>query len=182
MEKASTIRARLSAFRQRHRAVFEFVSYALLGLLASAAELAVFALCNYWLFNAWKETDFHWWILNYEAGTGGGLGGFLATAVSYLVGQAVNFVIQRRTTFRANNDPVKSGVLFAVFITLLWFFQVYMNGVLMRAFEPPLGENLGDFLAKLLTMFLCFLVSFPVNKFVIMRRTEKKPKAPSPPR
>lgn len=158
--------------------MFEFVSYALLGLLASAAELAAFAVCNFWLFAAWKGTDFHWWILNYTAGTGGGLGGFLATAVSYLVGQAVNFVIQRRVTFRANNSTAGSGALYAVFITALWFFQVYIIGVLMHALRPSLGESWGDLVAKIATMFLCFLISFPMNKFVIMRRTDGQETAP----
>lgn len=180
MEKRRTSPTWLATFRQRHRAFFEFASYALLGLLASAAEVAVFALCNFLLFAPLKEVSFRWWILNYEASTGGGLGGFLAAAISYVAGQAVNFIIQRKVTFRANNNAAKSGVLFAAFITVMWFFQIYLIGVLMRAFEPVLGPTWGDLCAQAGTMFAGFLVSFPMNKFVIMRRTEK-PTAPPPP-
>ena len=183
MEKTEKtgLKARLSAFREKHRSVYEFISYALLGLLASAAEMLAFAACNYWIFRPLKQVTFRWWIIDYTAGTGGGLGGFLAAAVSYLIGQVVNFIIQRKATFRANNNTAKSSVLYAVFITLLWFFQVYMIAVLMRAFEPVMGQGLGDSAAKVATMFLCFLISFPTNKFIIMRRTERSPQSPPPP-
>ena len=170
MERHNPIASAIRAFRTKHAGLYQFISYALLGLVASAVEVCVFALLNYWVLRAWKEVDFHWWILNYNAQTGGGLGGFLAGVLSYLVGQIVNFFIQRKATFRANNNPVGSAAMYLVFICLLWFFQVYMIGLLMRVFEPVMGAGLGDILADLLSMTMGFTISFPINKFVIMRR------------
>lgn len=170
MERHNPIASAIRAFRNKHAGLYQLISYALLGLIASAVEVCVFALLNYWVLRAWKEVDFTWWILNYNAQTGGGLGGFLAGVLSYLVGQIVNFFIQRKATFRANNNPVGSAAMYLVFICLLWFFQVYMIGLLMRVFEPVMGAGLGDILADLLSMTMGFTISFPINKFVIMRR------------
>ena len=151
----------------------QFVKYALVSGLASVVEFGTFALLNFLVFAPQKSIPFHWWILHYGI-DGGGLGGFLATALSYAAAQAFNFFAQRKKTFHATNNVAASFAMYAVMVVAVWLFQVWFCGVLMRAFRAPLGQVAGDLLAKCLNMTLSFLIQYPINKFVIMR--SRKPR------
>lgn len=157
---------------ESHPKLWQFVKYALVSGLASAVEFAVFALLDFWICVPLRGIEVSWWIVRYGAESGG-LCGLLATALSYLAAQAFNFVVQRKKTFHATNDPVRSGILFTVMIVIVWFVQIWFSGVLMTLFREPLGQVWGDLLAKTLNMTLSFLIQFPINKYIIMRGNDK---------
>lgn len=156
-------------FIQKHKGFWQFVKYALLSGVASVVEFAVFALLNFFVFASLKNTDFVWWILDYNATTGGGLGGFFAVVISYICAQVFNFFVQRKNTFHSTTDPVKSGIQYAIMVIAVWFFQAFFAGFMMKLLSAPLGEELGESLAYILCMTMSFAIQFPINKFVIMR-------------
>lgn len=155
----------LGGFRQ-------FIKFALLGIISSAVELSLFVLLNFVVFKSLKDTEFSWWILNYSKARGG-LGALYAIIISYAAGQTVNFFVQRKNTFKANNNPALSAVLFALMVIGVWLFQMYIGGILIGWLTPILGDTWGTILAKSSTMTLSLAITFPLNKYVIMRR--KKP-------
>lgn len=161
-------------FTPEHQSLWMFIKYALNGLIASAVEFAVYALLFFWAFSSLKEIGVNWWILNYEAGEAGGLCTMLSTVISYAIAQVVNFIIQRKSTFKADNNAAASAVMYAALSVFIWFFQIWFMGVLTAAFTDVMGGGLGSMLAKCLNMTLAFAITYPINKFVIMKRSKKQ--------
>lgn len=149
----------------------QFIKYALLGLIASVAELAVYFALDFWVFSALKDVDFSWWILDYSVAKGG-LGTFYAVIISFAVGQVVNFIVQRKSTFKANNNPVFSAVMYSIMVIAVWVLQIFIVGVIIGWLAPIIGMDWGTILAKAISMTLSLLITFPLNKFVIMRRSK----------
>ncbi len=147
----------------------QIIMYALLGCVASVVELAVFALCNYLLFSDLKSVDFSWGMFAYTADNGG-LCYFLALAVSFIAAQTVNFILQRKKTFAADNNPVVSAVLFAVMMLGIFLLQLWLPCVLRASLSAFVGADTAELLLKILCMFLGFVITYPLNKYVIMRK------------
>ncbi|HWQ58076.1 MAG TPA: GtrA family protein [Clostridia bacterium] len=160
-------------FRQEHETLAQLILFTVLSGVATLVDLSVFSLLNYWLLKPLKSVDFVWWLLDYNAVDGGGLGGLIATAAAYFAAQVANFFVQRKGTFQANNNAAASGALYFVMIVAIWFLQIYLGGLFMRWFAAPFGENLGDILSRLANNTVAFLIQFPLNKYVIMRKTAK---------
>lgn len=160
----------LKEFKQERPGTWQAVMYALLGCVASAVELASFALFNYILFSPYKTTPFHWWLFDY-GNENGGLCYFLSLAVSFALAQAVNFVLQRKATFKSNNDPLRSAVLFALMMTGIFVLQLWLPTVLRARFAARMGADCAELTIKLLSMFLGFVITYPLNKYVVMRRS-----------
>ncbi len=158
----------MKQFAEKHAALWQFIKYSFISLMISVVELVVFAFMNFAVFAPFKDQPFQWWILNYPA-DGGGLGGFLAVISTYIIGQTINFFLQRKSTFKATNSTSKSAVIYGIMIILIWFLQAWMGGVLMKILRRPLGEKLGDMAAACLNMMLSFCIQFPMNKYVIMK-------------
>ena len=156
--------------------MWQFVMYAMVGLLVSAIELSTFAICNFGLFSRYSERPFSWWLIKYTAADGG-LTAFLSYATSFAVSQAIGFYVQRKATFKANNNAAKSAVMFAVMVLLLYCFQLYLPTIIREPIVGVFGVALGDIVAKMAVMFCTMLIQFPLSKFVVMRRITSK--APS---
>lgn len=155
-------------FKREHEALWQFIQFALLGLVATLVELAVFAVLNFWVFAPLKTRPFSWWLIDYSVDNGG-LCAFWSFVISYAAGQTVNFIIQRKYTFRAQSNPARSALLYALAILLLYAFTLWLPTVLRAPLTALLGENLGDMAVKLCNMFASMLILFPINKFIIMR-------------
>lgn len=161
---------RFTLWKNRHAAVWQFIMYAMVGCLVSAIELSTFAIFNFWVFTRYSDRTFSWWLINYTVADGG-LTAFLSYAVSFAVAQTLSFIVQRKATFKANNNAAKSASMFVVMILLLYCFQLYLPTIIREPIVSALGETLGDIAAKIVVMFCTMLIQFPLSKFVIMRRT-----------
>ncbi len=159
----------IKSFKEKNPSLFQVVSYALLGCVASAVELGVFSLCNYFIFGAYKQTSFVWLVFRYDEANGG-LCFFLSLAVSFIIAQAVNFIIQRKITFEANNSGAASAIMFAVMMLGIFLLQLWLPTLLRAPFTASMSADTAELLIKLLCMFLGFVISYPLNKYVIMRK------------
>ena len=172
MQKIKTFIADL---KTKHYSWYQLFYYELLSGISTIMDFAVFILLNFWILDSLKTVDFHWWILNYSVSdeVGGGLAGFLATTVSYAIAQTANFFIQRKRTFHATNNALKAGIMYAVMIISGWFLQIWLAGIFMRVFGTWFGQNWGDILTKLANNTIAFAIQYPLNKWVIMKHTDK---------
>lgn len=164
----------LRRFSAHHPALWQFVLFNLLSLCATATDLGVFLLLNSVLLTRWRTVPVTWWLLDYTEAAGG-LAALIATAAAYLCAQIVNFFVQRKGTFHADNNVAKSGVLYLMMIVGIWFFQIYFSARLLQWFNPLFGEALGGILMRLANGMISLLIQFPLNKFVIMRSRDKRP-------
>lgn len=159
-------------FRREHETLSQFILFTLLSLVATLVDFTVFSLLNFWLLKPLKSVDFVWWLLDYNAVNGGGLGGLIATAAAYFAAQVTNFFVQRKGTFQANNNVASSGAMYFVMIVAIWFLQLYLGGLFMKWFARPFGHDLGDLLSRVANNTVAFLIQFPLNKYVIMKKAK----------
>jgi putative flippase GtrA len=145
-------------------------------LVATAVDLGSFALFNFWVFRAYAQQPFTFWLVDYSVANGG-LCAFLAFALSFALSQTVNFFVQRKATFKANNNPLLSGIMYAVMVVAVYALQLYLPTLIRVPIISRIGETWGDLLLKMINMTVSMLIQFPMLKFVIMR---KKPAENSP--
>lgn len=155
--------------KEKNRTLWEFISYALFGCLTSVIDLGCFLLCNNLIFASLRSTAFSWWLINYTP-ENGGLGAFWSFAISFAASQIFNFFIQRKKTFSSNNNAAVSGLLYAAMVILTYFFQLWLPSVIGEAVTRVVGENWASVALKCINMTTAFLIQFPINKWVIMRR------------
>lgn len=159
-------------FKQTHLTLWQFLVFNLLSLCATLTDLAVYSLLDYWLLAPWKSIGVSWWLLDYTVANGG-LAALVATACAYLCAQIVNFFVQRKGTFQANNSVAASGVMYFGMIVFIWFFQIWFSAILLRWFLPIFGTYWGGLLMRLANSLVSLLIQFPMNKFIIMRKRKE---------
>ena len=160
---------RVKLWKERHETMWQFILYMLMGCLTTVVDFGSFALCNFWLFTAFRSQPFSWWLIDYPV-ENGGLTAFLSFACSFAISQTFNFILQRKTTFKANNNIAKSAVMYIIMIILVYFLQLYVPTLIRAPIVAALGATLGDILVKTINMTSCMLIQFPINKWLIMRK------------
>lgn len=161
---------RFRLWRERHETVWQLIMFLLIGCITMGIDLASFALFNFWVFAPYRDQPFSWWLVDYSV-KNGGLTAFLAYASSYAVAQTFNFFLQRKTTFKANNNVAKSAVMYATMVILIYFMQIYLPTLLRVHVVAVFGAALGDMIVKLINMLGSTLIQFPTSKWLIMRKS-----------
>ena len=82
--------------------------------------------------------------------------------------------MQRRVTFKANNNTAASAAMFTVLILFIFWVNLVLPTVTVPFLSRFMGAGLAAFLGKSLNMTLSMLIEFPVDKFIIMRRKEPR--------
>ena len=170
MEKKETgIRAFLAAFQKKHPTLYQFLGSWLMGGVATVVDLALFALLNYLVFRRYAAIGIRWWLFDYSV-QNGGLCALLSFALSFAAAQAINFILQRKAIFAATNNAAASAVGYAVMVVLVYLFVLWLPSVISEPIYRTLGAAIGAIVVKLLSELVSFLIQFPLNKFVIMRK------------
>jgi len=83
-----------------------------------------------------------------------------------------NFFLQRKTTFKANNNALYSGIMYAVMVIGVYFLQLWIPSLILAGIAAVIGANLGAMVVKFINMTISMLIQFPMNKWVIMRNND----------
>lgn len=161
---------------KERKTLWQFMMFTLLSVLTTVVDFGTFALFNFWVFSHLKVVDFNWFVFDYSQ-VNGGLCAFLAFALSFVISQTFNFVIQRKVTFSANNNVWFSAFMYLIMVMVVFFLQLWIPTFIRPTFVRWFGENWGDVVLKNLNMTLSFVIQFPINKWVIMRKSHPKQKA-----
>jgi len=156
-------------FTKKNQTLWEIIKFTLMSLVTTIVDMGVFALLNYWLFVVYKDTSFNWWLFNYRVDNGG-LTAFLSLLVSFAVSQMVNFILQRKVTFGATNNKLYSAIMYAIMVIGVYFFILWLPTLFIQPLYAAIGENWGGIITKMVSMTISFLIQFPMNKWVIMKK------------
>ncbi len=159
----------INSFKQKRPGAYQAIKYALMGLIASVVEIVSFSLFNYLIFVGLKAKTFSWFIFTYTP-SNGGLCYFLSLALSFIAAQSVNFVVQRKITFHADNNTAKSAIMFWIMMLAVFVLQMWLPGILRESFASAMGENTAEIVIKIICMFLGFVITYPLNKYIIMKK------------
>ena len=167
---ADEMQGRFALWKRRHETAWQFVMFMLMSCITTVVDLGSFALFNFWIFTPFRDRSFLWWLIDYSVESGG-MTAFLAFACSFAISQTFNFFLQRKTTFKANNNVLRSAVMYAVMVILVYFLQLYLPTLIRAPIAGVLGATLGDIIVKMINMTVSMLIQFPANKWLIMRKT-----------
>ena len=167
------MKEKILRFKEKHETLYQFIFFALMGCFTTVVDLGAYAIFNFLVFKKYANTPFSWWLVKYSPESGG-LCAFLSFALSYVISQTFNFFLQRKTTFKATNNVLKSGIMYAIMAVSMWFLQIYLPSLIGAPIYLALGVAFGGVVVKCINMFTSMCIQFPINKWVIMRNNEKK--------
>jgi len=157
---------------KENKSLFEFIKFSSMSILTSLVEISLFSLLNYLVFISLSSIDFNFWFFDYSI-SNGGLSAFLAFNISYVVAQVFNFIVQRKVTFKANNNVFKSAIMYVIMILVIFILQMYIPTLIYIPISNVFGLDWAGFIIKNMMMFLAFLIQFPINKFIIMKNNKQ---------
>jgi len=170
------MKTHFQAWKTKHAGLWQFIMFTLMSMITTVVDLGSFSLFNYLVFASLRDRPFSWWIISYGV-EDGGLCAFLAFALSFLISQTFNFFLQRKTTFKANNNVLWSGVMYAVMVIAVYLLQILVPSWILAPIAGAVGLGFGAIVVKFINMSLSMLIQFPMNKYVIMRTSVKRTQA-----
>lgn len=160
------------AFMTRHGNIWQVVKFTLISLIAFLAEFATMYALQYGLADVCGQ-DFHWFVFNYDASQGG-QATFIAMLGSKCIAEIISFTINRKKTFKANNNVVFSAIMYVITVVALIIFSTWLAGPIGNAMGAHnIDEGLSSTVSKMVGSIISFVVIFLMDKFVIMRNVEK---------
>lgn len=158
----------IRSWRDRHPDLYEFIMFNILANIATITNFVVLALGNNLLFRTLADTPFVFGPFDYSV-VNGGLCGFLSFLLSYACAQTVNFIVQRKAVFHANNKLGPAIAIYIVAVLIVYFICLYVPTLIVA----PLSQFVGGFapyLANCVNILIQVVILFPTMKFLVMKK------------
>lgn len=164
---------KIRGFFANNPSALQFAKYTIFSLAGGITELIIFAVLNYILPRNGINSPMNWFIFVYPTAAGG-LGAFIAFVVSAVIGQALKFITNFKKTFKSTNNIFLSAIGFAIVsIIIIVGLNLYVGGLLNNELCKIISNTkIAGIIAKLIAQVTGFLLVFPVNKFILMRKKE----------
>lgn len=167
---------KINAFAANHAGLWQFIKFTFMSAIAAVTEITSFLLLNSLILKSLNSQAVDWWIFHYNPNTTGGLGTMIAFLVSTTIAQIVSFITNRKKTFGANNNLAFSITVYAIMMLVIILTQTYSGPIIVEWMDGFIkNADISGLLGKFLWMFISFLIIFPMSKYVIMRKVDKKP-------
>ncbi len=164
---------KIRQFKETHSSAYEFIMFNLLSNIATIVNFLVLNISNSLIFRSLSESPFSFWIFDYSI-ENGGLAGFLSFLMSYAIAQCVNFIVQRKLVFNANNKLHWPIVIYALTVVGVYFICLYVPSLIIA----PLSQFVGNFwatnIANMANIMIQVIIIYPVLKFVVMKRVPEQ--------
>ncbi len=160
----------IKKWRDDHPTIYEFVMFNIMSNVATITNFVVLFLSTL-VFASWADQAFSWGPFDYSV-EAGGLAGFLAFLLAYAAAQAVNFWVQRKVVFKANNGLGAAIPIYIAAVVGVYFICLYVPSIIV----PPLTDIVGGwapYVANVVNIMIQVVILYPVLKFVVMRKVEQ---------
>lgn len=155
-----------------HPNIWEFILFNILSNCATVTNFVVMWLCTGFVFTAFKAQPFQFFIFNYtNVESDLGLCGFLSFLVATAAAQTVNFFVQKNWVFKSNAQFAQAVPKYIVLAVVLVIISAALP-----AYSQALFVNIGipaalaPTLANIVNIVAQVVISYPVMKFVIMKK------------
>ncbi|MDE6302871.1 MAG: GtrA family protein [Clostridia bacterium] len=164
---------KVSDFLKAHENLRQMVFFIMFSLVCFAIEYITYTILDQCLKGVVSPIDVP--ELKYHAT----LGVFIAFLISNIIAQICTFILNRKKTFKATNNVIISGLMYAILVVIIILLNTYLGGVITEAFEKAyVGNNgmitFGGYVGKFAGSFLSFVINFVGCKFLVMRNWGKK--------
>lgn len=111
------------------------------------------------------------------AGGGGGLAYFLAVELAMAIAQIINFISQRKVTFKAEGNVLHAAVWYVLAYVIVTIGAAALQGLykapiysyLLNACGNGLGTTIADVITMLINCTISFWVFFPIMKWIFKK-------------
>lgn len=160
----------IRSWRDDHPNLYEFIMFNLLANIATITNFLVLLLGNTLLFRSFADTALVVGPFDYSL-VNGGLCGFLSFLLSYACAQTVNFIVQRKAVFKANNKLGPAIVIYIAAVIIVYFICLYVPTLIMAPLSGIVG-GFAPYLANCVNILIQVLTLYPTMKFLVMKKTE----------
>ena len=154
---------------EKHPDLWEFILFNILSNCATVTNFVVMWLCTGFVFTAFKNQPFQWFIFNYTTPESLMLCGFLSFLVATAAAQTVNFFVQKNLVFKSNaqfSKAVPKYIFLAVILVIVSAALPAYSQALFIHLGMPAG--LAPTLANIVNILVQVILSYPTMKFWIM--------------
>lgn len=155
-----------------HPNIWEFILFNILSNCATITNFVVMWLCTGFVFTAFKNQPFQFFIFNYtNVESDLGLCGFLSFLVATAAAQTVNFFVQKNLVFKSNANFSKAVPKFIILAVVLVIISAALPAYSQALFiNMGIPAGLAPTLANIVNILAQVIISYPTMKFVIMKK------------
>lgn len=168
---------KLIEYIKSHEDLRQMVLFFLFSICCAACQTITQFILKYAI-GAFNKDPFSWFIFK-DYNKEQGLAEFIGFVCGAVVGQVMTFILNRKKTFKATNNVVISGIMYAVIAVGIIILQTYLGGVVTGACKDAAiknGTDLSGILGFLVTVtgmavgaVAALVLSFLGNKYLVMR-------------
>lgn len=155
----------------RHGEIWKFIKFTFAGFSSSMVELLVNMLCVSVIFVGVTGTASNGamaYITNLLKLDN--MGVFYSYMISTTVGYTIAFIINRKTTFKADSNVALSVTLYVIMVIFTIFANAFIGVYMTKWFATFWDQSVvRDMVIKLIGMSIPTLWTYPLNRFVIHR-------------
>ncbi len=163
-------------FTEKYAELWKFIKFSIVGFSSTIVELAIFYLLQYVVFKnilTAPMPDNAFFKFVSFTGLADGMGYFYAYVISTTIGYIIAFILNRKTTFKADSNVLVSTILYIIMV----IFTIGMTAWLGTQFQLFMANRgmqaLGDAIGKPIVAALATAWTYPLNRFVIHRHKKE---------
>ncbi len=164
-------------FTEKYAELWKFIKFSIVGFSSTIIELGVFYLLQYVVFKnslTAPMPDNAFFKFVSFTGLADGMGYFYAYVISTTIGYIIAFILNRKTTFKADSNVLVSTILYIIMVIFTIGMTAWL-GTQFQLFMAAKGmQSLGDAIGKPIVAALATAWTYPINRFVIHRKHKEK--------
>ncbi len=159
----------MSNFTEKHAELWKFIKFSLVGASSTLVEMGVFYLLQYVVFKSILHDPLPENAVLDLLKLTQGKGYLYAYIISTTIGYAIAFVLNRKTTFKADSNVALSTTLYVLMVVFTIFATAYLGTQFQLIMANHGYQALGDAIGKPLAAGIATVWTYPLNRFVIHR-------------
>lgn len=163
--------AKVKDWKAKHPDLYEFILFNIMSNVATVTNFVVLWISSGLFSKLISNRPFHWFIFNYSSKEGG-LSAFLSFLLAYVCAQIVNFIVQRKIVFGADNQIGKALPWYILTVTVAGIISIWLPPYVISMIKPYVG-GFAPTIANVLNIMIQVVINYPMMKFVIMKPEKK---------
>lgn len=159
----------MSNFTEKHAELWKFIKFSIVGASSTLVEMGVFYLLQYVVFKSILHDPLPENAVLELLKLTQGKGYLYAYIISTTIGYAIAFVLNRKTTFKADSNVALSTTLYVLMVVFTIFATAYLGTQFQLIMANHGYQALGDAIGKPLAAGIATVWTYPLNRFVIHR-------------
>lgn len=158
----------LLAWKEKNPNLYEFVLFNIMSNVATVTNFVVLWLSTSLVFASLSNRPFDWFIFDYPV-EAYGLGGFLSFLTAYTVAQIVNYFVQKKIVFQADNSLKKGIGWYILTVLVAGIISIWLPPYVIFYTSPIIG-GAAPTVANIINICVQVAINYPMLKFVIMKK------------